>query len=86
MISSEQNNQELPNDENELDLQVDFVTAHEYIMSVCSALSVVDNYDTMIMSKTDEQRIKRIRRKSLKILDNCICELYDEIFETDDDE
>lgn len=86
MISSEQNNEQPVQEsvqENELDLQVDFTTAHDYIASAFQALAAVSDIDTAIMSKTDENRIKRIRRKSLLIIENCIDELYNEIFESD---
>jgi len=85
MISSEQNNQESvqENVQDELDLQVDFTTAHDYISSAFQAMAAVGDIDTAIMSKSDEMRVKRIRRKSLLIIDNCIDELYSEIFESD---
>ena len=86
MISSEQNNEQSVQEsvqENELDLQVDFTTAHDYIASAFQAMAAVSDIDTALMSKTDEMRVKRIRRKSLLILENCIDELYNEIFESD---
>ena len=70
MISSEQNNEQSVQEsvqENELDLQVDFTTAHDYIASAFQAMAAVSEIDTAIMSKTDEMRVKRIRRKSLLI-------------------
>lgn len=90
MILSEQNKEQSVQDpiqesiqENELDLQVDFTTAHDYIASAFQALAAVGDIDTAMMSKMDEMRVKRIRRKSLLIIENCIDELYNEIFETD---
>ena len=49
-------------------------------------MSAVDDIDTAIISKEDEKRIKRIKRKSIKIIDICISEMYDELFETDEDD
>jgi hypothetical protein len=49
-------------------------------------MAAVDNIDTQILSKADELRVKRIKRKSLRILDMCICEFYDELFESDDED
>jgi hypothetical protein len=68
-------------EENDLDLQFATSTAHDYIASAFQALSAVDDMDTAIMSKADEMRIKRIKRKSILIIENCIDELYSEIFE-----
>lgn len=85
MISSEQNKEETTPETNqeELDLQVDFTTSHDYIASAFQAIAAVADIDTAIMSRMDEMRVKRIRRKSLLIIDSCIEELYNEIFETD---
>jgi hypothetical protein len=92
MISSEQNNEKNVQDpvqeteENELDLQVDFTTSHDYIASAFQAINAVDDIDTALLSKSDEIRIKRIRRKSLLIIESCINELYSELFESEDED
>jgi hypothetical protein len=65
---------------------VEFTTAGEYINSAYFALSAVEDIDTAIISKEDEKRIKRIKRKSLKIIDICITEMYDELFENDEED
>jgi hypothetical protein len=91
MILSEQNNEKNVEDsvqeteENELDLQVDFTTSHDYIASAFQAMNAVDDIDTALLSKSDEMRIKRIRRKSLLIIECCINELYSELFESEDE-
>jgi len=65
---------------------VEFTSASEYIHSAYSAMAAVDDIDTAIISKEDEKRIKRIKRKSIKIIDICITEMYDELFDTDEDD
>ena len=70
----------------ELDGYVEFTSASEYINSAYFAMNAVDDIDTAIISKEDEKRIKRIKRKSIKIIDICISEMYDELFETDEDD
>jgi bacterioferritin (cytochrome b1) len=65
---------------------VEFTTAGDYINSAYFALSAVDDIDTAIISKEAEKRIKRIKRKSIKIIDICITEMYDELFDTDEDD
>ena len=65
---------------------VEFTSAGEYINSAYFALSAVEDIDTAIISKEDEKRIKRIKRKSLKIIDICITEMYDELFENDEED
>ena len=70
----------------EVDAEVEFTYTIDYINGACAALTVVDEMDTAIMSKADELRVKRIKRKALRILDSCISEYYDELFENDEDE
>lgn len=65
---------------------VEFTSASEYINSAYFALSAVEDIDTAIISKEDEKRIKRIKRKSIKIIDICITEMYDELFENDEED
>lgn len=65
---------------------VEFTSASDYITAAYFSLSAVDDIDTAIVSKEDEKRIKRIKRKSIKIIDICISEMYDELFENDEDD
>ena len=44
---------------------VEFTSAVDYINSAYFALSAVEDIDTAIISKEDEKRIKRIKRKSI---------------------
>ena len=61
-------------------------TTHEELIS-CSyyAISAVSELDTGMMSKVDAMMVKRIMRKSLKLIDKCISELYEVEFEQDED-
>ena len=54
-------------------------TREAYISSCYFALSAVDGFNPMI--KEDEARVKRIQRKCLRILDNLVGEMYDELLE-----
>ena len=65
---------------------VEFTSAGEYINSAYFALSAVEDIDTAIISKEDEKRIKRIKRKAIKIIDICITEMYDELFDNDEED
>jgi hypothetical protein len=68
------------------EIEVEYTTRLDYIQGAYFCLSAVDELDTAIMNKEDEKRVKRIRRKSIKILDDCLNEMYDELFDTDDEE
>ena len=69
------------NEQEEMEFETQFSTSHDYIASAVQALAAVDEMDTALVSKTDEQRIKRIKRQSLRILSFYINEIYDETFE-----
>jgi hypothetical protein len=68
--------------------EIEYTTRTDYITCAYSAISAVEDMDTGMMTKEDAKRIKRIMRKSLMIIDDCITEMYDELFEDtkEDDE
>jgi formyltetrahydrofolate synthetase len=72
----------------ELDLEVEFTSDLEYIQAAYFALSAVIDMDEMQFGKNSitQQRIKRIKRKALIIIDECLKSLYDEIIEETKDE
>jgi hypothetical protein len=80
----QQDNDEKINDEEGVeDIYFETTSDLEYIQAAYFALSSVEDIDTAIMSKSDEARVRRIRRKSLVIIDECLKTLYDEIIEDD---
>ena len=56
-------------------------TTPEFIASACNGITSISDMDTALMSNADRQRVQRIKRKSLAILDYCIGLLYDELFD-----
>ena len=60
-------------------------TRSDYVASCYNAIAAVGEIDTGIMSKEDAKRKARIVRKSLRIIDDIISELYDELFEEDEE-
>lgn len=88
----ENEEQKLPNEVTEEKFTdegiIEFTSASEYIASAYYALAAVLDMDEMQYGKDSivQQRIKRIKRKSLKIIDICISEMYDELFENTDEE
>ena len=63
---------------------LDFTTREEYITCACNALNSTESIDAM--TAADKQRLNRIRRKCLLILDSMISEMYSELFESEDEE
>jgi hypothetical protein len=77
--------EEIKKEEEEMEMVMEYTHAIEYIQAAYFALSSVDDMDVAIMNKSDEQRIKRIRRKSIRIIDECLNEMYSELFEDDEE-
>jgi Zn-finger protein len=74
-----------PIDEIDDDGILEYTTREEYITSCFYALNSICEYDTGMMSKTDGNRIKSIRKKCLIILDSLVDEMYDELFNNEAD-
>jgi hypothetical protein len=73
--------------EEEIEYEVDYNSFSEYIQSAYFALSSIDNIDEEILpSQAAKNRIKRIRFKSLRMIDFAINELYAELFGDEDSE
>jgi len=66
--------------------EVELTTRSEYIAAAFNSLAAVGDFDPQIMNGADQARIKRIKRKALRIIDACLCEMYDEIFEDDEED
>ena len=67
------------------EIDVEYTTREDYISCAYYAISSVEGLDTGIMNKEDAKRIRRIMRKSLRIIDDCINEMHDELFEDDNE-
>ena len=80
------------NDENKVtdadldEVEVELTTRADYIQCAYFAISATDDMDTQLMSKEQARKIKRIRRKAIDIIDDCITELHDELYEPEPDE
>jgi len=61
-------------------------TSLEIINGIYFALSSVIDMDTTLMTKIDEQRVNRVKKKSLKMLDWAIADMYDSIFDDEGNE
>ena len=66
-------------------IEFETTSRSEYISSAYYAIAAVSEIDTELMQPRDKKRKKEIIRKSLRIIDNIISELYGELFEAEDD-
>jgi len=69
------------NQDEEVEGEVIFSSSHDYIASAVQALQAVDEMDTALFNKTDETRVRKIKRQSLRILSFYINEIYEETFD-----
>ena len=65
---------------------VEFTSNSDYISASTNCLYVLNDIDTLLLSKEDEKSVKRIRRKALKVMDICLSEMYDELFDGDEED
>jgi len=63
---------------------VEFTTREEYIGCCHNALTAVDSFNSM--TAADTARVRRIQRKCLRILDELVGEMYDELIDKENDE
>lgn len=63
----------------------DFTTREEYIGCAFNAIMAVSEMDIGLLNKVEQNRIRRIRRMCLRILDDCVKEMHDELFENEED-
>lgn len=71
--------------EDNSEVQVEFTTREEYIGCAYNAIMAVSDMDIGLLSKTDQARIRRIRKMCLRILDDCVKEMHDELFENEEE-
>ena len=63
--------------------EVETTSRSEYIECAVNTINAVDSLNEM--TNEDSKRKKRIIRKSIKIIDSLISEMYDELFEEDEE-
>ena len=71
----------------ELPEEAEFETTSHSELITCSfyAISSVVNLDTAMMSKSEQAMVKRIMKRSLRLIDSCIKDLYEVEFEDDEE-
>lgn len=65
------------------DVETEFTTRTEYVSCAQHAIDAVEYMDSGLMDSEGRALKERIVRKSLRIIDNIISELYDELFENE---
>jgi hypothetical protein len=64
-----------------MDFEYEITSNMEYMTSAASALNAISEIDEMILTNAGRNRVRNIRRKSLRIIDRIINDMYDELFD-----
>lgn len=67
------------------DAFVEFTSPSEYIASAWYAYDIASDIDTSLLNKSDERRVRRLRRQSLRIVAECLNDLYNELFDDENE-
>lgn len=70
-----------PNEEEAVEYIFDIVSDAEYISAAYFALSCIEDVDLKMLSEAGIMRVKRIRRNALKIVDHCLNNLHNTLFD-----
>ena len=72
-------------EEQEEEIYFETTSQSEIIASSFYAISAVADLDTAMMSKSEQAMVKRIMKRSLRLIDSCIKDLYEVEFEDDEE-
>lgn len=64
---------------------VEFTSTMEYITAASYAWDMIQEIDTAILNKSNEKRVNRMKRQALRIMSTCLNELYEELFDDNND-
>jgi hypothetical protein len=67
-------------------IELEYTTRIDYISAAFYSISAVEGIDLLLLTKEESRKIKRILKKSVRIIESCISEMYDELFDEDKDE
>lgn len=65
----------------EEEYEIEMLGPADYISAAFYALSATDDLDLEIMPDAQKTRVKRIRARSIRMIDYCINELYTDLFD-----
>lgn len=83
-MADEQLTPEQPIEPKETDMLVEFTSTPEYLASCFYAISAVEELDATMYNA--QALKKRVMKRCLRIIDTCVKEMYDELFEEEQDD
>jgi hypothetical protein len=63
----------------------EYTTRMDYVSCAYYSISAVEGIDLLLLTKDEAKKIKKIIKKAIRIIDSCINEMHDELFEDEED-
>ena len=63
----------------------EYTTRMDYVSCAYYSISAVEGIDLLLLTKDEARKIKKIIKKSIRIIESCINEMHDELFEDEED-
>ena len=65
--------------------EFEYTTRTDYVSCAYYSISAVEGIDLLLLTKDEARKIKKIIKKSIRIIESCINEMHDELFEDEED-
>lgn len=69
----------------EENFEFEYTTRTDYVSCAYYSISAVEGIDLLLLTKDEARKIKKIIKKSIRIIESCINEMHDELFEDEED-
>lgn len=69
----------------EENFEFEYTTRMDYVSCAYYSISAVEGIDLLLLTKDEARKIKKIIKKSIRIIESCISEMHDELFEDEED-
>ncbi|MFY7937896.1 MAG: hypothetical protein ACOVOQ_10990 [Flavobacterium sp.] len=82
-VEQEPTQEEIKEIEENFDFE--YTTRMDYVSCAYYSISAVEGIDLLLLTKDEARKIKKIIKKSIRIIESCINEMHDELFEDEED-
>lgn len=82
-VEQEPTQEEIKEIEENFDFE--YTTRMDYVSCAYYSISAVEGIDLLLLTKDEARKIKKIIKKSIRIIESCINEMHDELFEDEEE-
>jgi hypothetical protein len=65
--------------------EFEYTTRMDYVSCAYYSISAVEGIDLLLLTKDEARKIKKIIKKSIRIIESCISEMHYELFEDEEE-